>query len=195
MIKFIELRILINDCKEQFTGISRDNFCDFQDGIQYQFPYLFRCGQLENASGGFSEECSECLVGLKVLHSAKDIVLRIIDRLRENKANHGVFIYGCKSGGITLAKAIRMENPVRFTLRGFISDSDDLPGHILQGVMVYKNDANIIEYMRKQKAEAILVFPLKTDEFSKNEELKTALLRPNLRKCRLRTCCLAMRLR
>jgi FlaA1/EpsC-like NDP-sugar epimerase len=58
---------------------------------------------------------------------ARMLVKYMYDRLRENKANHGVFIYGCKSGGMMLAKAIRMEDPARFTLRGFISDSDDMP--------------------------------------------------------------------
>ena len=52
----MELRILINDCRKQFTSVSRDNLCYLQDGIQYQFPYLVRDGQLESISGGLVEE-------------------------------------------------------------------------------------------------------------------------------------------
>ena len=93
----MELRILIDDCGEQFAGISRDYLCDFQDGVQYQFPYLFRCGQFESASGGFPEECSECLVGLKALHRAKDIVLHH----RQREAGN----LGCEVDTLALAEA------------------------------------------------------------------------------------------
>jgi len=116
------------------------------------------------------------LLATFIMFVARMLVKYMYDRLRENKANHGVFIYGCKSGGMMLAKAIRMEDPARFTLRGFISDSDDMPGHILQGVRVYKNDVNIIQNMLKKHADALLVSPLKIDDFNKNEEFKTALL-------------------
>ena len=71
----MELRIGINNRRKQFAGISRDHLCDFQDGVQYQFPYPVRGGQLESASSGFTEECSDGLVGLKPLHRAKYVVL------------------------------------------------------------------------------------------------------------------------
>ena len=116
------------------------------------------------------------LLATFIMFVARMLVKYMYDRLREDKASHGVFIYGCKSGGMTLAKAIRMEDPARFTLRGFISDSEDLPGHMLQGVMVYKNDTHIIEKMRKQKADSILISPLKLDDFNKKEQLKANLL-------------------
>ena len=124
----------------------------------------------------FRELLFAWLLATFIMFVARMLVKYMYDRLRENKANHGVFIYGCKSGGMMLAKAIRMEDPARFTLRGFISDSDDMPGHILQGVRVYKNDANIIQNMLKKHADALLVSPLKIDDFNKNEEFKTALL-------------------
>ena len=71
----MELRIGINNRRKQFTGIGRDHLCDFQDGVQYQFPYPVRGGQLESISSGFAEECSDGLVGLKPFHRAKYVVL------------------------------------------------------------------------------------------------------------------------
>ena len=124
----------------------------------------------------FRELLFAWLMATFIMFSVRILIKYMYDRLREDKASHGVFIYGCKSGGMMLAKAIRMEDPARFTLRGFISDSDDMPGHILQGVRVYKNDANIIQNMLKEHADALLVSPLKIDDFNKNEEFKTALL-------------------
>ena len=38
----MELRIGINNRRKQFAGIGRDHLCDFQDGVQYQFPYPVR---------------------------------------------------------------------------------------------------------------------------------------------------------
>ena len=71
----MELRIFINDCRKQFAGIGRDNLCDFQDGIQYQFPYSVRCGQLESIASDVTEECSDSFVCLKPFHRTKNIVL------------------------------------------------------------------------------------------------------------------------
>ena len=71
----MELRIPINNRRKQFTGIGRDHLCDFQDGVQYQFPYPVRSGQLESTSSGFTEECSDGLVGLKPFHRAKYVIL------------------------------------------------------------------------------------------------------------------------
>jgi len=71
----MELRIPTNNRRKQFAGISRDNLCDFQYGIQYQFPYSVRYGQLESIPRGFTEEGSDSFVSLKPLHHTKYIVL------------------------------------------------------------------------------------------------------------------------
>ena len=71
----MELRIGINNRRKQFAGIGRDHLCDFQDGVQYQFPYPVRGGQLESTSCGLTEKCSDGLVGLKPFHCAKYVIL------------------------------------------------------------------------------------------------------------------------
>ena len=71
----MELRIDINNCGKQFAGISRDYLCDFQDGVQYEFPYPVRNRQLESVAGGITEECSDGLVCLKPFHRTKYVVL------------------------------------------------------------------------------------------------------------------------
>ncbi len=71
----MELRVFINDCRKQFAGISRDYLCDFQDGVQYQFPYPVRYRQLESVASGLTEECPKSFIGLKPLHRAKYVVL------------------------------------------------------------------------------------------------------------------------
>ena len=71
----MELRICINNSRKQFAGIGRDHLCDFQDGIQYQFPYPVRSGQLESVACGVTEESADGFVSLKPLHRAKYVVL------------------------------------------------------------------------------------------------------------------------
>ena len=93
----MELRIGINNRRKQFTGIGRDHLCDFQDGVQYQFPYPVRCGQFESTSCGFTEECSGGFVGLKPFHRAKYVVL-----------HHGQREVG-NQGPVVLGEALLLE--------------------------------------------------------------------------------------
>ena len=67
----MEFRIGINNRRKQFSGISRNHLCNFLDGVQYQFPYPVRDGQLESTSCDLTEDCSDGLVGLKTFHRAK----------------------------------------------------------------------------------------------------------------------------
>ena len=71
----MELRIDINNRRKQFAGIGRDNLCDFQYGVKYQFPYSVRYRQLESISCDITEECSDSFVCLKPFHRTKNIVL------------------------------------------------------------------------------------------------------------------------
>ena len=71
----MELRIDINNRRKQFAGIGRDDLCDFQYGVKYQFPYPVRYRQLESTCSGFAEEFSDGLVCLKPFYRAKYIVL------------------------------------------------------------------------------------------------------------------------
>ena len=71
----MELRIDINNRRKQFAGIGRDHLCDFQNGVQYQFPYPVRGGQFESIASGLSEENPNGLVGLKPFHCTKNVVL------------------------------------------------------------------------------------------------------------------------
>ena len=71
----MELWIPINNRRKQFAGISRDHLCDIQNGIQYQFPYPVRGGQLESIAGDITEESPDSFVGFKPFHRAKYVVL------------------------------------------------------------------------------------------------------------------------
>ncbi len=104
------------------------------------------------------------------------IVKFIYDKVREDQAMKSVFIYGVKSGGIALAKSIRSAQPTRFYLKGFVSDADDMAGHMLQGVNVYRNDDQLPDNMRKVGVKTLLVSPLKRDRLIENQEMVNRLI-------------------
>ena len=117
-----------------------------------------------------------CLLSTMLMFAARIIIKYLFDLIREERAQRRVFIYGTKGGGMALAKSIRMENPPRFHLSGFLSDSEDMPGHMLQGVQVFPNDEHIVEKMKRQHATVLLVSPLKAERFMANTAMSERLL-------------------
>ena len=107
---------------------------------------------------------------------ARISVKYIYERIQVSSAHRKVFIYGVKTGGIAMAKSIRSSVPTRFVLKGFVSDADDLVGHRLQGVPVYKNDETLIENIKKSDVTAVLVSPLKRKRLSENEAMVNSLI-------------------
>ena len=124
----------------------------------------------------FRELLFSWLLATVVMVGTRIVVKYLFDLVRGAEATKNVFIYGCKAGGLMLAKAIRMEEPARFTLKGFISDSEDMPGHMLMGTKVYANDENLIENMRKANTKTLLVSPLKKNRISENQAMVDRLI-------------------
>ena len=90
------------------------------------------------------------------------------------------YIYGVKNGGIAIAKHIRSENPVRFDLRGFISDDKVEADKILMGVKVHRLDEQLIETMVDEGIEALIVTPSKANSFRNNEQLQDELIKAGI---------------
>ena len=124
----------------------------------------------------FRELLFSWLLATVVMVGTRIVVKYLFDLVRGAEASKNVFIYGCKAGGLMLAKAIRMEDPARFTLKGFVSDSEDMPGHMLMGTMVFANDEHLIENMRKYNAKTLLVSPLKKELLAENQTMVDSLI-------------------
>lgn len=92
-----------------------------------------------------------------------------------------VFIYGTKDGGVGLAKSIRSNTMKVYDLAGFISDGQDMPGHLLMGVRVYANGKNIAQTMLEKGAHTLLVSPRKNDVISNNQEMVDSLTRAGIK--------------
>ena len=116
------------------------------------------------------------LMATTIMVSARVLIKFMFEKVLEDKNLRNAFIFGVREGGIALAKAIRMETPSRFSLKGFITDEEDMVGHILHGVNVFRMDDHLLEVLRSKKVKAILVSPLKRDDIFRNQEFINQLL-------------------
>ena len=116
------------------------------------------------------------LLATIIMCGIRVLVKFLFDKIREEQALKNAFIYGVKSGGIALAKSIRMGQPARFALKGFVSDAGDMEGHTLLGVRVYRNDVHLAELMKSRGVTTLLVSPLKADRLAKNQDMVNRLL-------------------
>lgn len=104
------------------------------------------------------------------------IVKMLYDSMTSGKAKR-VFIYGTHSGGVGLAKLIRSTKPSKFVLKGFVSDTVKAKGKYMMGVEIFPNDEHLVEEMKLQSVDALLVSPLKGDEIRENMEMVNRLVR------------------
>ena len=85
-------------------------------------------------------------------------------------------IYGALSGGAGVAKFIRSEHPARFDLRGFITHDKRIKGMQMLGVPVYTLDEDLAAIIQKERIQAVLVSPLRVDEFRENQAVQDVLI-------------------
>ena len=91
------------------------------------------------------------IIATMVMWGMRVIVKTLHDTYRGGEHLPKVFIYGCMQGGISIAKSIRNESPVRYKLRGFVSGDKSLEGSWLLGEQVYYDeDKTLLEVMKKK---------------------------------------------
>jgi len=107
-------------------------------------------------------------------------VKTLYDIFRVDKFTQRTFIYGVKEGGVSLAKDIRNQEPVTYKLCGFITPDDYLADLWLLGVKVYRDDDNLIETIKKEQIQTILVSPLQSQAFRSHDKLIDFLVKNNI---------------
>lgn len=115
------------------------------------------------------------IIGLVVMWALRIWVKRLYDLMEGSAKTTKAFIYGAKSGGISLARSISQSDSP-FSLTGFVADADELRNKHLMGVPVYDNDASLVENMKKVGATALLVSPLKNDDLRDNNKMLNDLI-------------------
>ena len=104
------------------------------------------------------------------------IVKLTFDAVNSTAKGTRVLIYGALTGGIGLAKSIRAESPKRFELVGFISHEKRIKDKKLLGVPVFTFDEDIAAVVRKLRVQAVLVSPLRVNDFRNNQKIQDILI-------------------
>lgn len=104
------------------------------------------------------------------------VVKSLHDTYRGTDAVQNVFIYGCMSGGVALAKSVRNQTPLLYRLRGFISGDHSLDGTWLLGQQVHYDDDSVVSLMQDLNVTTLLVSPLQTERFTQRTTLIDALI-------------------
>ena len=105
----------------------------------------------------------------------------LYDTAVRDSSTQRVFIYGVQEGGAALAKSMRNEVPRRYMLAGFIADEKDMIGRNLLNVNIYEANPDVIEEMKKKKANIVFVSPLCSEKFRENETLVNALMKAGIK--------------
>ena len=104
------------------------------------------------------------------------IVKTVYDATSAGREAMRVLIYGALSGGAGVAKYIRSEKPARFDLRGFLTHEKRIKGMRMLGVPVYTLDEDLAKIVEKERIQAVLVSPLRVNEFRENQAVQDVLI-------------------
>ena len=104
------------------------------------------------------------------------LIKALYDVSTPDKLTQRVLIYGALSGGIGLAKNIQSQRPRRFSLQGFITHEKSTSDVLLMGKHVYYEEDDLAAVIKKNRITAVLVSPLRLNEFRNNQELQNVII-------------------
>ena len=120
------------------------------------------------------------LVSTLLMWTERVIVKRMYDNFHSEDAIP-VAIYGTKAGGVSLAKSISAVREKVYRLEAFISDGEEMKNTTLFGKKIYLNREGIAQKMLELGVKAILVSPLKSTTFRKNDKMVDEFLSAGIR--------------
>lgn len=109
------------------------------------------------------------------------LVKELFDSYRKDASTQKVFIYGVRSGGVSIAKSIQNQMPQKYSLAGFVSPYGDLETKYLMGVKVRKDGPNLIKHMLDADVTAMIVSVHQLDYFRARQELISALIENDIK--------------
>ena len=98
------------------------------------------------------------------------------DSLRNIVHAKKVFIYGCQTGGIALAKSVLNSVDETYRIAGFVSDDPTFEGTRLLGIPVYYDNENLVKHMIEKKVSVLFVSPIQSLQFTNRSSLIDRLL-------------------
>ena len=128
-----------------------------------------------------SEQVMVMLMSTVMMWLLRVVVKYLYDMAYYSDRAQRVFIYGVKHGGISLAKSIRSEENAKYILDGFVAHDPYNIGRWMMGVKVYAPNEELAEVMKRRRAQTLLVSPLFTDAFRRQEALVDQLVSAGIR--------------
>ena len=121
------------------------------------------------------------IVSTIVLWAFRIVIKMIYDTAFDNEKAKRTLIYGVKEGGVGLAKNISTQKPQLFRLYGFITHDNSLTNRYLMGKKVYSVNKKLEEIIKSERISAVLVSPLRNEEFRNEEKLQDMLINAGVR--------------
>ena len=116
------------------------------------------------------------VIATLIMYTVRVIIKSLFDITKIDSKAPRALIYGTMSGAVALAKSIRFQEPVRFVLKGFITHDPHDSHDQLMGERVYDVNDDLKPIIEKDHIEALLVSPLRNEDFRKNQELQDKLI-------------------
>ncbi len=116
------------------------------------------------------------VVATMLMWAMRLVVRTVFEQTEAKNREMRVLIYGALTGGVGLAKNIRSQKPAQYELCGFISHEHRIRNMSLMGVDVFNPDDDLAAVVKKLKIDAVLVSPLRVDDFRNNQEMQDVLI-------------------
>ena len=116
------------------------------------------------------------LLATLAMWAMRVLVKTTFDNAYTNSKAQRALIYGALTGGVGVAKYVRSQSPSRYDLRGFISHEHRIKDMKLLGLPVYYLNDNLEAILKKNHIEAVLVSPLRVNEFRNNQKIQDILI-------------------
>ena len=110
-------------------------------------------------------------VATMLMWAGRVLIKELYELVSLSKSVKNVLVYGVREGGIGVAKSIRNEQPMKFRLRGFITNDKNFKGHLLMGVGVYQTE-ELDDVLKRFRIRAVLVAPQRNNDFRNDQELQ-----------------------
>lgn len=121
------------------------------------------------------------ILSLLLLWAGRVFIKFLYDSMFRRDTAERAFIFGIRNGGISIAKSIRNQDPARFVVTGFVTDTPQMYGRYLQGVKVYGVDRALVHNMVKQNVKALFVTPYRSETLRENENLVNELIQAGIK--------------
>ncbi len=122
------------------------------------------------------ETISMFVVATLLMWMMRVLVKTTYEIITSNDKALRVLIFGTMSGGVALAKNIRSQRPMRYLLKGFITHDSGYRNTLLMGEKVYSVGDNLLKVIQEKDIQAVLVSPIRQEDFSKEQELQDLLI-------------------